>query len=186
MAGKSRIQMQMRREHQSEAVAHLVMDGWTVDQVHVWATDLGYTFSRSSWGRFARDHMRDFEDSETLRLRAQMISREFGGDAGFEVSDMLRHFLNKKTLQVLETLPSNDEAAVEKVHKMAQAYSAVTRTGIALTKMRQSESQGMVKAFEAVEARFQRDMVEDRPKLWRELQEWLREQKDAASQLAAE
>lgn len=179
MAGKSQIQMKMRREHQSEAVAHLVMDGWTVDQVHRWSTDLGYTFSRSAWGRFAKEHVGRFEDSETLRLQSQIISNEFGGAAALEMSDMIGHYLNKVTIKVLETVRADDEGAFEKVHKMAQAYSTVARAGVQVEKLRQTWSKAKLEAYSEVEAEFRAGFAASYPEAWEKFQQWLSERASA-------
>lgn len=179
MAIRSRIRTQMRKDHLDEALAHLALDGWTVDQVHDWSCELGYTFSRSAWGRFAKEFMAGWEESQVTSLRARAFAQEFGGNAGFEVSDLVGHLLKKRSLQVLEMMPHDDESAVEKLHKLAQAVSTVTRTGVQVEKLRQTWSKAKLEAYSEVEAEFRAGFAATYPEAWEKFQLWLTERASA-------
>ena len=179
MAVRSRIRTQMRKDHLDEALAHLALDGWTVDQVHEWSCGAGYTFSRSAWGRFAKEFLAGWEESQVTSLRARAFAQEFGGAAGFEVSDMVGHLLKKRSLQVLEMMPQDDETAVEKLHKLALAVSSVTKSSVQVERLRQTWSKAKLEAYAEVESEFRAAFAGRYPDAWEQIQQWLTERASA-------
>lgn len=170
---RNRIRVEMKPEHLDEAMAHIGLDAWTVDQVCDWAQELGYTFSRSAWGRFHKEFMENWEESQLTRLQARAFAREFGGESGHEVSDMAGYLLQKRALEVLRDMPRKESSPAALVD-LARALTSITSARVATEKLRQTKVAARKAAYEEIESKLRVELSRDQPELWAGLESWLR------------
>lgn len=170
---RSRIQNEMRPEHFDEALAHIALDRWPVTQVHEWASGLGYTFSRSAWGRFMSKFLEGWEENQVVKLQARAFAREFGGEVGFEIGDMAGYVLQKKALELLQAFGPEDEGGADKLRALGQTLTSVARARVQVEKLRQTAAKARMEALQEMESETRRLLAEERPELWTELQGWL-------------
>jgi Protein of unknown function (DUF3486). len=144
-----------------------------VTQVAEWAMSLGYTFSRSAWGRFMTQFLKGWDENQVVKLQARAFAKEFAGEAGFEISDMAGYVLQKKALELLQSFGEDEEDGADKLRALAQALTSVTRSRVQTEKLRQTAGKARLEAYMDIEAELRRSLAEERPELWEELQEWL-------------
>ncbi|NUN13481.1 MAG: DUF3486 family protein [Myxococcales bacterium] len=170
---RSRIRTEMQADHLDEAMAHIGLDGWTVDQVCDWAQRLGYTFSRSAWGRFHAEFLASWEESQLTRLQARAFAKEFGGESGHEVADMTGYLLQKRALEVLRDMP-REESCPAALVDLARVLQGVTSSRIGIEKLRQTKAAARKAAYEEIESKLRAELSRDQPELWAGLEAWLR------------